>query len=108
MVTSTLTRLECARALGRRAGEAGVDAAVLRATERFLDETVAGWTLLALNDELLARAARRFPVEPVRTLDALHLATAPEFHAALGSLTMLSLDERIRANAAALGLTVAP
>ena len=61
-----------------------------------------------MTDLVLDRASRTFPVEPVGTLDAIHLATALEFHAALGSLTMLSLDERIRANAAALGMEVAP
>lgn len=54
------------------------------------------------------RLAIRFPNEPVRTLDALHLATAVLFREALGSVTMVSLDERVRSNASGLGLEVAP
>ena len=45
---------------------------------------------------------------PFRTLDALHLAAALEFQAALGALAMLSLDALIRENAAALGMDLAP
>jgi hypothetical protein len=62
--------------------------------------------LLEMTGTPLDRAARPFPAEPVRTLDAIHLATALEFQDALGTLTMLSLDARIRENAAALGMGI--
>ena len=61
-----------------------------------------------LSDPVLERAKQRFPVEPVRTLDALHLATASRFREALGRVTVLSLDERIRGNAPGLGLELLP
>lgn len=67
-----------------------------------------GWALMEMTGPALERARVAFPSEPVRTLDAIHLAAAAEFRQALGPLTMLSLDERIRANAPALGLTPAP
>lgn len=54
------------------------------------------------------RGTARFPHEPVRTLDALHLATALMFHEAHRALTVVSVDEGIRENAVALGLSVAP
>ena len=41
-----------------------------------------------------------------RGLHALHLATAGLFQQGLGRLTMLSFDDRIRANAEALGIDV--
>jgi len=44
----------------------------------------------------------------VRSLDALHLASALLALAAVRRLTMLSIDERVRRNAKALGLAVAP
>jgi predicted nucleic acid-binding protein len=47
-------------------------------------------------------------LEPVRTLDAIHLATAAIFHESLGGLQVLSFDERIRANAQQVGLGVTP
>ncbi len=61
-----------------------------------------------MTGQVLARARTAFPVEPVRTLDAIHLSTAATFGAALGSITVVTLDERIRRNAVALGLATAP
>jgi len=59
---------------------------------------------MALSEEVLARASRPFPVEPVRTLDAIHLATALEFTAAFPDLRLVSCDSRVRENAEALGI----
>ena len=107
VVASTLTTLECARALARGVALGTLDAAAAREAGRLLEHAARGWALLELTGAPVERAARRFPAEPVRTLDALHLATALEFQAALGALTMLSLDGRIRENAAALGMDLA-
>ncbi|OGP87951.1 MAG: hypothetical protein A2156_01605 [Deltaproteobacteria bacterium RBG_16_48_10] len=49
-----------------------------------------------------------FPREPIRTMDALHLASALLLRSAISGLTMLSLDERIRTNALELGFAVLP
>jgi hypothetical protein len=57
---------------------------------------------------LLAKVGDAFPVEPVRTLDAIHLLTAVEFRIALPGLQMISLVRRVRENAAALRFTVLP
>jgi hypothetical protein len=46
--------------------------------------------------------------EPVRTLDAIHLATALLHATEIGSLAVLSIDQSVRANADALGLAVVP
>ena len=54
------------------------------------------------------RARRRFPREPVRALDALHLATVLRIGDFRPGLGVLSFDRRIRANAAALGFDVLP
>lgn len=107
VVASTLTPLECARALARGVALGTLDRDAARAAERLLTGAARGWALLELTGPPVERAARRFPHEPVRTLDALHLATALEFQAALGTLTVLSLDARIRENAAALGMALA-
>ena len=50
------------------------------------------------------RAGQAFPVEPVRTLDALHLASALEFLVLFPDLKVLSLDDRVLANLPQLGL----
>jgi hypothetical protein len=44
-----------------------------------------------LGRDIVERARRAFPVEPVRTLDALHLATALVLLEAVADLEMLSL-----------------
>jgi predicted nucleic acid-binding protein len=108
VVASALTPLECARALARGVATGQLPAADARAAARLLDDASRGWALLEMTGPALERARRPFPAEPVRTLDAIHLASALEFQDALGRLTLLCLDERIRANATALGLTAAP
>ncbi|MFN7967352.1 MAG: hypothetical protein U0V87_16885 [Acidobacteriota bacterium] len=64
----------------------------------------ATWIVMTITEDVLSRAARGFPIEPVRTLDALHLATALAFTAVFPDLEILSLDRRITDNARALGL----
>ncbi len=108
VVTSSLTALECARSLGRAHRAGRLNAAEELAALRLLDVAAAGWYVHDLSDEVVARARQRFPVEPVRTLDALHMATASLFRDALGRVTLLSLDERIRGNALGLGLELLP
>jgi hypothetical protein len=61
--------------------------------------------LVSVTDAILAQAGRRFPVEPVRTLDAIHLSTA----SVLGEpalVTIVTRDLRVRDNAEALGHVV--
>jgi len=108
VVTSALTPLECQRAVARGVATGQLSGAAAGAAARLLASASAGWALMEMTGPALDRARTAFPSEPVRTLDAIHLAAAAEFRQALGPLTILSLDERIRANAAPLGLTPAP
>jgi predicted nucleic acid-binding protein len=108
VVASTLTPLECRRALARGAATGQLPATDAGSATRLLTGAARGWALLEMTGPALERARQPFPLEPVRTLDAIHLAAALEFRTALGGVTLLSLDERIRGNATALGLTVAP
>jgi predicted nucleic acid-binding protein len=108
VVTSALTRLECARALVRARLGRRISAVEEQAALRRLDESSASWHTVDLGEEILDVAGAHFPREPVRTLDALHLATAKLVFDETGDLSVLSLDERVRENAAALGMTVLP
>lgn len=108
VVSSAMTGVECARGLARARADGRLSARDELATLRLLDVAESTWDVHDLADRVLARARSRFPVEPVRTLDALHLATAAVFLEELRQATVLSLDERVRANAVALGLDVAP
>lgn len=108
VVASTLTKLECARALARGVTRERLGPADELAALQLLDRVSASWVTLEMTGRVLDRARARFPHEPVRTLDALHLATALMFHEAYGQLMVVSLDQRIRENATGLGLSVAP
>jgi hypothetical protein len=51
---------------------------------------------------------RPFPVEPIRTLDALHLAGALAARREIPEIRLLSLDRRVRDNARELGFALEP
>ncbi len=108
VVTSVLTVIECSRALSRARDMRRVKPAEELAALRLLDQAAASWSVLDISDRVADRARGAFPHEPVRTLDALHLATAVAFADALGALRVLSLDDRVRQNAGALGMELAP
>lgn len=104
VLTSKLTLAEVERALLRAESQGtlrGGDAQRLRG---LLNKAQPSWTRMSVSDEVLNRAARPFPVEPIRTLDAIHLATALEFTATFPDLQLLSFDSRISENAEALGI----
>lgn len=105
---SDLTLIESERVLirGRAVGELSeADAAERRSILRFAS---ARWNLLRLDGEAVERARLAFPLEPIRTLDALHLASAVAIRWAIPHLAVLSLDERVRKNGQALGFKVLP
>ncbi|HEX5043010.1 MAG TPA: type II toxin-antitoxin system VapC family toxin [Candidatus Polarisedimenticolaceae bacterium] len=64
------------------------------------------WDVVGLVGEVVERARRPFPLEPVRSLDAIHLATALDLLTAYPDLQVLTLDVRLADNARALGLPV--
>ena len=108
VVASPLTGVEAARALARGVATSRLGVAEELAARGLLAAAERSWVTLALEGRVMDRARGRFPEEPVRTLDALHLATALEFHQALGGVTVISLDERVRRNARGLGMAVSP
>jgi predicted nucleic acid-binding protein len=108
VASSSLTTLECARGLVRAVTMGRVSRTQELAAVQVLHGATASWMILEMAGGVLDRARARFPHEPLRTLDALHLATAVLLLEAHGSLTMVSLDDRIRANSSALGFAIAP
>jgi len=108
VVTSDLTLVECDRVLIRAAALGELPEADAASRRAELNAVAAHWTMLHLGSDAIERARRRFPEEPVRTLDALHLASALVAKAAIGDLTLLSLDDRIRRNGRALNFDLHP
>lgn len=108
VVGSDLTVVECERVL-IRAWSAGLLSEAARADQvSHLARAAGRWTLLRLDESVMARARRPFPVEPVRTLDALHLACALTAREAAPGLAVLSLDQGILENASRLGFDTFP
>lgn len=108
VVTSELTLIESERCLIRARVVDRLSETTSTERRDQLEQTVAHWTLLTIGPEVVERARAPFPVEPIRTLDAVHLATAITAGAAVSGLTVLSLDGRIRNNATKLGFDVLP
>jgi len=108
LVTSALTFLEAARAISRARRERRLDAQEAREAERQLSAFERSCDIIALEDEVLRRAREDFPVEPVRSLDAIHLASICLLDDELGGLDVASSDDRVRGNASALGFVLVP
>jgi PIN domain len=108
VIISELTLAEVDRTLLRAHHGGQLVASDLAEVRVHLAEISARWFLQRMAPEIFERARRPFPIEPIRTLDALHLAGALEALNAAPSLALLSLDRRVRENAQELGLPLLP
>ena len=106
--TSDLTLIECDRVLHRAAATGQLDEAAAVEIRTIVASASAYWTLCAIDAEIVESARRRFPREPVRSLDAIHIATAVFVRGMVPDVHVLSVDERVRSNAHALGFDVLP
>lgn len=108
VICSRITLVESHRAIRRAVVLAGLtetDAAEVRAT---LGQASARWAVLEISSEVASRAEQAFPVEPVRTLDAVHLASALLLRHSVPELVVVSTDTRVRDNASQLGFEIVP
>ena len=103
-----MTLIECGRVLirGVALNEINEKQSVRRRSR--LNAAAAHWHVFRIAPEIVDRARLAFPVEPIRTLDALHLSSALLASSAVDEFALLTLDERIRKNAVQLGLSVRP
>lgn len=62
--------------------------------------------VVAVTTSVLTRLGRPFAVEPVRTLDAIHLATIESIEEDPAVVTIVTRDRRIAENARAMGYLV--
>ena len=107
VASSRLTLIETRRVV-RRAERAGrITAAQAADVLAVFARAASTWAILEISEEIARRAEAGFPDEPVRTLDAIHLASALFLRASLPDLVVLTADERVRANAALLGFETA-
>jgi predicted nucleic acid-binding protein len=108
VLASNLLLVECDRTIHRAQAMGRVTEAQAADRRAVLVATAASWNVLRLDAEVIERARRPFPAEPIRTLDALHLASALIARAAVPGLALLSLDERMRTAGRGLGIEVLP
>ena len=105
---SDLTLIECDRTLRRLAATGQLEIADATATRVRLESAATAWVIHRITPAVVERSRSAFPAEPIRSLDAIQLATALIFREIKPDLRVLSVGRRVRENAAALGFEVVP
>jgi len=105
-VTSALTFAETARALVRARFAGRLTPAEERAGLRWLRTFRRRCDVVSITEPVLVRAGRPFPIEPIRTLDAVHLATAEALGEPPQLVSVITRDVRVSENARALGYAI--
>lgn len=107
-VSSRLTLTEAHRAILRARSTGRLKANDQRKVVRGLRTFARRSAWVAMSDEVLTRAGQPFPVEPIRTLDAIHLATVESLGEPPHLVTVITRDARVAENARAMGYSVVP
>lgn len=108
IITSDLTLIECDRVLWRAVAVGELTEAEGADRRAHLVTAASHWHVLRIAPEIVDRARQSFPGEPIRSLHAIHLASALVARSAMAGLGLLSLDDRVRRAGARLGLSVLP
>jgi predicted nucleic acid-binding protein len=106
LVTSALTLAEAGRAIIRARATGRLTPEEEQAAVRALRTFERRCFTLDVDRAVLTRVRRLFPIEPLRTLDAVHLATTELLGEAPQVVTIVTRDVRVRDNARALGYIV--
>jgi PIN domain len=96
IVCSRLTLVELRRVVRRAVATAEVEETQAGALLAAVARASARWTVLELTREVTDRVEGCFPREPLRTLNALHLASALVLRHSLPDLRLLSVHDRVR------------
>ncbi len=108
VIASDLTLIECDRVIIRAVALEQLRESDAVQRQARLNAVSAHWTLLALDEEISERARRPLPAEPVRTLDAIHVASALIARKAIPDIAILSLDDCVREVGRRLGFPLLP
>lgn len=108
VLSSELTLIECDRVLRRRVAVGEIAATGAEALRSELSSVSSAWSIASIGPDVVARARESYPDDLIRALDAIHLASALAARARVGDLDILTLDDRVRQNATALGFRVLP
>ncbi|MEB2344634.1 MAG: type II toxin-antitoxin system VapC family toxin [Deltaproteobacteria bacterium] len=107
VTSSRLGLIETRRVVRRAEREGRITAAQAADLLALFAQAASTWAILEISEEIARRAEEGFPSEPVRTLDAIHLASALFLRQSFPDLVILTADERVRANAVLLGFVAA-
>lgn len=106
--SSDLTLIEADRALIRAQSLGQFSSAeAIELSSRMADVSLT-WDIVGFSPGIVRRARRPFPAEPIRALDALHVASAMAVRESVPDIEILSLHDRIRRVAEAMGFPVRP
>lgn len=108
VLASDLTLIECDRVIHRATVLGELTEAEAADRRAHLATAAAHWHVLRIGPEVVDRARQPFPGDPIRTLDAIHLASVLVARSAVAGLQLLSLDDRIRVVGKRLGLALVP
>jgi uncharacterized protein len=105
-VTSAVLPVELRSALRRRAAEGSFEGTRLPAILKHIAADRAYWTLVEVGTDVLAAAEALVAAYPIRTLDAIHVASAQLFaaRASTPGLLFVSADKRQTETAVVVGL----
>ena len=105
-VTSAILPVELRGALRRRVAERTLDSSRVSEILKRVAGDRAYWTVIEVGTEVLSGAEALVSVHPLRTLDAIHVASAQLFAARLSipDLIFVSADKRQTDVASAIGL----
>ncbi|HJW68263.1 MAG TPA: type II toxin-antitoxin system VapC family toxin [Candidatus Binatia bacterium] len=106
VISSAVFHVEIGSALRRRKTEGRLSAAALKRVLDRIRSDAASWSLVAVADEVLALARDRVLQHPLRSLDAIHLASAESIRREGVVLPFVTADARQAAAARAVGLDV--
>jgi predicted nucleic acid-binding protein len=106
VITSRLSIIETERSFIRAASQNLINETQRIQLKGLFAETVRGWYILELSQSICTEAVRMFPIEPVRGLDALHLASILHLLPAWPDISVLSFDRRIIDNSTGLGIAL--
>ncbi len=105
-ISSVLLRVEVPSALRRRRDEAALSARAFARLLRQVEADDASWQLVPLSDEIVATARSRVLQQSLRTLDAIHLASAEALHREGLRIPFVTADARQADAGRTIGLDV--
>ncbi len=108
VMASDLTLVECDRVLIRAVTLGEIDEATAADRRAHVNAAAAHWHLWRVSSDIVDRARRPFPAEPLHTLDAIDLASALAVRSVVPGVELLSLDDRIRRAGVQLGFRLRP